>query len=158
MEAGKLRKVKIEVWTTEETGCVSTQVSDHLGDKFYICEDGDAPTDDIPEGPRRYFKLSEAPEKPVTERELGGRRRFEQRYERLGRLYDLSAPTVILANEVLLVLDAMRLIDPDAVSVAEGRRSLERVLRASRLCTVCERKLSPGRAEDMCEECDSDVD
>lgn len=153
MDKGMLRKVNLEVWTTEEEGCVSTLISDHLGDKFYICEDGDAPTEEIPEGPREYFKLGEVPEKPATDRELAGHRKFQDRLDRLQRLYDLSAPGVILANEAVMVLEAVRLLHPEEVAHAEGKRALELILRNSRLCVDCEKRLPAHHVHYVCPDC-----
>lgn len=149
-----LRQVSVEVWTKdEEIEDIAAVISDRLGGGFYVKETKDVVTGEIPEAPRKYFELGEAPEEEPTDREIAGRSRFEQRVRRLTRFYELKAAGVILANEALLVLDAVRLMYPEEVAHAEGRKQLEPLLRAAHLCRYCQTKMPDGWADADCPTC-----
>jgi hypothetical protein len=71
---------------------------------------------------------------PETVREAA-RLRLNNRLERLTRLREINAPTVIIAKEVLLVIDAIWLLDPDAMSSSLSDREHRRVKTAAGFCT-----------------------
>lgn len=101
----------------------------------------------------------EKPEKGPSVRQMKGEYKFEQRYARLGRLYQLeNTPPILIAQEALMVLDAVRLMYPEEVALAEGSRRLEPLLRAAGLCTACERELPETHRDDICKECSTPED
>lgn len=73
--------------------------------------------------------------------------RFQVRTERLQRLIRSNAPSLVVANEVLLILDALWLLDPDAVSTAYATRTHDRLRRDAGFCAElgCGSRVAEGQ-------------
>ena len=94
-------------------------------------------------------------EHPTPKAKSMGLSRLRRRVQRLDKLLHLDSPPVVLANEVLLVLDAAQIALGTAYYDALCRRDSARLWAAAGLCLNCDSMAGIEAVNGLCEQCEA---
>ena len=86
-----------------------------------------------------------------------GKQRLDSRMARLARLVNLDAPVYVMATEAAMVLDALRMMDPEAVAKALGARAHADLMRRAERCQNCFAPLKATEDRSQCDACNAEV-
>ena len=67
----------------------------------------------------------------MSKQREAGELKLKNRVKRLARLVEINAPVIVMATEAQMIMDALWLMDADAVGMSLARREGERVSKAA---------------------------
>ena len=81
----------------------------------------------------------------MSKQREAGELKLKNRVKRLARLVEINAPVIVMATEAQMIMDALWLMDADAVGMSLARREGERVSKAAGFVDEDEARVSSLR-------------